>query len=82
MIANPKNIGHDCLMESTFKRNPPLFMESTPKLYPPLARVYELLSARRNLSQGFRATHKFLNVDEAEPLGAYLACAYLALGLC
>ena len=73
MIANPKNIGHHCLMESTFKRNPPLFMESTPKLYPPLARVYELLSARSKLSQGFRATLKLLNIGKAEPLGAYLA---------
>jgi hypothetical protein len=73
MIANPKNIVHDCLMESTFKRNPPLFMESTPKLYPPLARAYELLSARSKLSQGFRATLKLLNIGKDEPLGAYLA---------
>ena len=41
MVANPKNIEHDCHMESTSEHNPPLLMESTPKHDPSLARVYE-----------------------------------------
>ena len=38
MVANPYNIGHDCHMESTFKDNPPLLKQSTPKHDSPLWR--------------------------------------------
>jgi hypothetical protein len=41
MVAIPKNIGHDCHMESTSKHNPPLLMESIPKHDPALGLVYE-----------------------------------------
>jgi hypothetical protein len=35
MVANPYNVGHDCHMESTFKHNPPLLEQSTPKRHSP-----------------------------------------------
>jgi hypothetical protein len=38
MVANPYNIGHYCHMESTFKHNPPLLEQSTPKRDSPLRR--------------------------------------------
>ena len=41
MVDNPKNIRHDCHMESTSRHNPPLLMENTPKHSSALARVYE-----------------------------------------
>jgi hypothetical protein len=41
MVANPKNIGHDCHMEGTSKHNPSLLMESVPKHDPALACIYE-----------------------------------------
>jgi hypothetical protein len=42
LVANPYNVGHDCHMESTFKHNPPLLEQITPKHDPPLRREGEL----------------------------------------